>query len=199
MASTPPHSGRRHRPSADPTIARNLASSRFVPGECHAVPANSLSYPRLQNHATALDHAFSPTSPQLAGGASRPPRSSSVLMQHPPRTSSIDWTSENSPVRRAPGSPVRTSVEHPPTPTTPTTPAKNYYSSPQIPIMTPPDSAERESPKRRSWFSKSPRRNTQDARGPTAWIASHSGKAPYTTFGLASGQPVSDMDTTFRG
>jgi len=187
MASTPPRSARLHRPSPDPTIARNLASTRFVPGERHAGPANSLSQPRLQTQAIALDHGFSSASPPLAGGAVRPPRSSPMLMQHPPRTSSIDWTSENLTPLRAPGSPIRTPVERPLSPTTPT---KNYYSSPQLPIMTPPNTADRDNAKRRSWFGRSPQRATQEERGPTAWIAGHSGKIPYMTFGLASGQPV---------
>lgn len=187
MDSTPPRPGRQHKPSPDPTIARSLASVQLVPGERHAVAADRLSYPRLQNHAIDLDHGSAPPTPPSAGGLAPPPRDSSMLMQHPPRTSSIDWTSETLSSPRIPGSPDRRSLERPLTPTTPT---KNYYSSPQIPIMTPPSTVERENPKRRSWFSRSPQRLTQEERGPTAWIAGHQGKIPYMTFGLATGQPV---------
>jgi len=189
MDSTPPRPGRLHKPSPDPIIARSLASVQLVPGERHAVATDRLSHPRLQTHAIALDHGSVPASPPSAGGVARPPRNSSMLMQHPPRTSSIDWTSETLPSSpRVPGSPSRRSLERPLTPTTPT---KNYYSSPTIPIMTPPPTAERDNPKRRSWFSRSPQRVTQEERGPTAWIAGHQGKIPYMTFGLATGQPVS--------
>lgn len=190
MDSTPPRPGRLHKPSPDPTIARSLASVQLVPGERHAAAADRLSHPRLQTHAIALDHGFAPATPPSAGGPAPSPRNSSMLMQHPPRSSSIDWTSETLSSPRIPGSPNRRSLERPLIPTTPTTPIKNYYSSPQIPIMTPPSTVERENPKRRSWFSRSPQRVTQEQRGPTAWIAGHQGKIPYMTFGLATGQPV---------